>query len=130
MPGLSPYALVTPAFAFPALAALAGRAPMGGPRETALATLIAARLALGSAPPSPLAAPARLARAEAGRLWLSSVTVPAIIRSAIARLVDASGGDDPRAVITALAKVTDVTAPHLSRSARLELDRLGVRLAG
>ena len=103
---------------------------MGGPRETALATLIAARLVHASAPPAPLAAPARRARAEAGRLWLSSVTVPAAIRSAIARLVDASGGDDPRAVIVALAKVTDVTAPHLSRNARFELDRLGVRLAG
>jgi hypothetical protein len=128
--GQSPYALVTPAFAFRALAVLAGRAPLGGPRETALATLVAARLALGSAPPTPLAAAARRARAEAGRLWLSSVTVPAAVRSAIARLVDASGGDDPRAVIAALAKVTDVTAPHLTRNARSELDRLGARLSG
>jgi hypothetical protein len=130
MLGPSPYVLAAPEFPFRALAALAGRAPLGGPRETALATLAAARLAAAAAPPLPLAAPLRASRADAARLWLSSLALPAPVRAAILRLVDASATDDLRAISAAVAKVTDVTAPHLDRGARSELDRLGARFAG
>src|SRR5690349_12491010 len=44
-PTAPPYALSSPAFRFRALAVLAGRAPLGGQREVALATYLAARLA-------------------------------------------------------------------------------------
>jgi hypothetical protein len=130
MLGPSPFALAAPEFPFRALAALAGRAPLGGPRETALATLAAVRLAVAAAPPLPLAAPLRAMRAEAARLWLSSLALPGPVRAAILRLVDASVADDRRALFAAVAKVTDVTAPHLDRGARSELDRLGARFAG
>lgn len=128
MLGPPPYALAVPAFPFRALAGLAGRAPLGGARETALATLIAARLASGTVPPFVLPRPLRVARAEAARLWMSSVALPAPVRHAIAGLLDASAADHPAALSAALANVTDITAPQLDRAARAELDRLAARL--
>lgn len=130
MLGPPPYALSAPGFAFRSLASLAAKAALGGPRETALATLIAARLAAGAAPPLTLAPPLRVARADAARVWLSSVAVPAPVRAAIGKLVDASAGNDARAIAASLAKVTDVTAPLLTRGARSELDRLAARFGG
>jgi hypothetical protein len=130
MLGPSPYALAAPVFPFRALTALAARAPLGGPRETALATLISARLAAGAAPPVLLALPLRAARAEAARLWLTSVALPPAVRTAVLNLVDATATDDPGAIAFALAKVTEVTAPQLDRGARSELDRVGARLRG
>lgn len=127
--GPQPYALATPVFAFRALAALAGRAPLGGPRETAIATLIAARLVAGVVEPFPLLQPLRKARADAAKLWLSSVSLPATVRTSVLKLIDATTVDDRRIVAQALGKVTDVTAPHLDRGARSELERLAARLA-
>ena len=128
MLGSPRYALAAPTFPFRALAALAGHAPLGGARETALATLIAARLAAGVVLPLVLDNPMRLARAEAARLWMTSVALPAPVRTAIVRLVDATAADDVRTVITAIRKVIDVTAPYLDKEARFELERLAVRL--
>ena len=130
MLGPPPYTLAAPAFAFRSLSMLAARAALGGPRETALATLIAARLAAGAAPPAALAPPLRAARADAARIWLTSVALPAPVRAAIARLVEATSGNDPRTIVTSLAKVTDVTALVLTRGARSELDRLAARFGG
>ena len=76
MLGVPPYSLIAPAFAFRSLAALAARAALGGPRETALATLIAARLAAGAAPPLSLAQSLRTARADAARVWLTLRRTP------------------------------------------------------
>jgi hypothetical protein len=109
---------------------LAGRSALGGPRETALATLIAARLALSAASPATLSAGVRGARVEAARLWMSSVTLPAAVRAALVKLVVATAGDDHGVIAAALSKVIDVTAPLLDRAARSELDRLGTRFAG
>jgi len=130
MLGPPPYTLAAPAFAFRALTTLAAKAALGGPRETALATLIAARLAAGAAPPLSLAPPLRAARAEAARTWLTSVALPAPVRAAIGKLVDASAGNDEKTILACLAKVTDVTAPILSKGARSELDRLAAKFGG
>ena len=130
MLGPPPYTLAAPTFAFRALSTLAARAALGGPRETALATLIAARLAAGAAPPTALAAPLRAARADAARIWLTSVALPAPVRAAIGKLVDASSGSDGKTIVASLAKVTDVTALVLTRGARSELDRLAARFGG
>jgi len=127
MLGPPPYALTVPTFAFRSLTTLAARAALGGPRETALATLIAVRLAAGAAPPNTLAPALRAARADAARVWLSSVALPATVRTAIGKLVDASAGSDDRTIVAALEKVTDVTAPVLTKGARSELDRLAAR---
>jgi hypothetical protein len=130
MLGPSPYALTAHVFPFRALTALAGSAPLGGPRETALATLVSARLAAGAAPPVLLSLTLRAARADAARLWLTSVALPPAVRTAVLRLVDATAVADSPSVAAALAKVTEVTAPHLDKGARSELDRLGARLTG
>lgn len=90
---LPPYALALPTFRFRALAALAGRAPLGGPREAALACLLAARLAapLVAGAPVTFDDAARAARAAGARTWLASMAVPAAARVPAARLFDATG---------------------------------------
>ncbi|MBI1808410.1 MAG: hypothetical protein HYR75_00815 [Gemmatimonadetes bacterium] len=123
-----PYALETPPFPFRALAALAAKAPLGGARETALATLIASRLIVGALAPLSLPAPARRQRADAAKVWLSAVALPAPVRTAIARLVELSASDDLESIAQGVTKVTEVTAPYLDRHARLELERLAARL--
>jgi hypothetical protein len=123
-----PYALTGTEFPFRALAALAGRAPLGGAREAALATLLAARLAEAMLPPVSLSVTARRTRADGARHWLTSIALSSPIRAAVSRLVDVTATDDPHGAAMALARVTEVTAPHLDRGARLELERLMNRL--
>ena len=60
-----PYALAATPFRFPALASLAGRAALGGDREVALATYLAARLAHDTLPDRGLSQPIRAERATA-----------------------------------------------------------------
>ena len=117
-----PYALATPFFRFRALAALAGRSPLGGDREVALATLLVARLALGALPPMALPQGARAARAAAARSWLASVALPAALRLPLARLVDATASIDRSGVGAALGAVVDAAAPHLDAPAIAELN--------
>lgn len=123
-----PYALTAPAFLFRALAGLAAKAPLGGARESALATLVAVRLAVAAVEPAMLPAPARRKRADAARRWLSAVALPAPVRSTVGRLVDLSASENVHAIAAGVAKVTEVTAPYLNRNARSELDRLAARL--
>ena len=130
MLGPSPFALVTPAFRFRSLALAAGRAPLGGAREAALAALIAARLAAAMLPPVALSIAARTARADAARGWLGSVALPAVPKLAITRLVEATAAGDRQTVANAVAKVTEVTAPYLDKAARLELEELTAELRG
>jgi hypothetical protein len=117
-----PYALSAPPFRFPALAALAGRGQLGGDREVALAAFVAARLVVGVLPPNALAAPARAARAAAGRHWLASLALPAAMRGPLARLVDATAGNDRQALAAALRTAIDAVAPALDGAARSELE--------
>ena len=121
---LPPFALAEPVFPLRALAIAAARAPLGGAREALLATLVAARLAAGAYGPSALPAALRSERATAARHWMGALNLPAPVRSAVAQLLEATGGGDAVAMRTALGKVTEVTAPHLDRKARSELDRL------
>lgn len=126
---LPPYALPTHAFRFPALAALAGRAQLGGEREVALACLMAARLAAGALPDAALGHAGRAARAAGARAWFAAMTLPAAVRVPCARLVDASAGEDRGALARALDGVTAVTAPHLDPGALSELTELAAALA-
>lgn len=102
---------------------LAGRAPLGGAREVAIATFVVARLVDDLRNPLELGAEARGARATAARSWLSSLALPANLRTPFARLVDASALTMLEAR-TALAKVIEVTSPHLDPPARSELEIL------
>ncbi len=124
-----PYAVPAPAFSFPALAALAGRAPLGGARETVLALFVVARLVRDAAGPDPIPPSIRATRAAATRAWLTALALPTSVRPAMHRLVDATASDDARALRTALTAVTGVTAPYLDQAASLEIQHLGEAVA-
>lgn len=127
---LPPYAVAPPAFPFPALAAHAGQAPLGGQREAVLACYVAARLAHDAIDGGPGAVPPslRTARAKGARAWLAALNLPSTIRTPIGRLIDASAAGDPGAMRAPLASVIAVTAPLLDTASRSELDRLAQAL--
>jgi len=118
---LPPYALTTPRFRFRALAALVGRSPLGGEREVALATLLAARLVVGALPPLPLPQTVRITRANGARAWFSSLALPTPVRQALTRLLDATTSVDRDGLETALRTLIDVSAPQLDAGAVAEL---------
>jgi hypothetical protein len=124
---LPPYALPATSFRFPALAALAGKAPLGGQREVTLAVYLAARLAQDSLPDRDLSPASRTERCVAAKQWLASVALPAPVRAPLAKLVDSSTGK-PAAVAEALRGVMAVTADYLDSGARSELNQLSTAL--
>ena len=75
------YTLATPVFRFRALAALSGRASLGGDRETLVACLQLGRLCAGILPPNELSRELMIERTENTKQWLSSLAVPSGIRS-------------------------------------------------
>lgn len=95
-----------------------------------MATVLAARLADAMVPPVALPVTLRRTRADGARHWLSSIALSPPTRAALARLVEVTAVDDPHQAAMALTKVTEVTAPHLDRGTRLELERLIARLKG
>ena len=119
-----PYSLATPAFRFRALASLAGRAPLGGEREMALAALMAARLAEASLLEVPLSGPARASRAAGARVWCSTLTLPATARIPLARVVDASEHGDRPHIAEMLTAFAVVAGPILDAASRAELAEL------
>lgn len=126
----APYALEPTPFPFPALAAMGGRAGMGGPRETALACLVVARLVAEACGRRCVLTPEqRLARAQGARQWLSSSAVIPPVRSALTRLAEATGAENLRGVPVALDSVIAVTANQLDPAARLDLVRLAQAVA-
>lgn len=126
--GATPYVLAPLRFRFRALAALAGHAPLGGTRESVIATLLVARLARDCTAADALPAALRLERAGAARSWLASVTLPPPTRVALMSAIDASTGDAHGAAV-ALRRLTEVVGSILTSAARLELDRLARELA-
>jgi hypothetical protein len=126
-PAAPPYALAPTSFRFPALAMLAGRAPLGGQREVALAVYLAARLADDSIPARGLAHATRSERATGAKSWMSTLALPAAVRPALGKLVEASAGE-PAEVADAVRNVTSVTANFLDSNARSELDQLAATL--
>ena len=127
---LPPYALAAPAFRFRNLAALAGRAPIGGAREVALACFVAARLVNDCCDPTlDFDDEARAARCAGAKGWLGTIAIPGPVRTPVAKLADASANGHPEAMaplVTALAKAADA---FLDPAARAELDALATRLA-
>ena len=121
------YVLATPSFRFRALASLAGRAALGGPREVALATYVAARLAHDCLPSRALPPSIRVTRAGFARTWMSSLSLPAPIRTALSRLTE-STESELEAVSTALRVVITETTTYLDAAARTELERLASML--
>ena len=110
-------------FRFPAVAALAGRAPLGGQREVALGTFLAARLALDTQPDRGLPAPSRVERAAQAKTWLSTMTLPPPVRTALLQVIDASAHEAPAAA-EALRGLLVAAASFLDARSRTELERL------
>jgi hypothetical protein len=129
---LPPYAVAPTAFPCPALAAAAGRAPLGGPREALLACFMAARLAHDAMDTTVAAVPPSLrrTRARGARAWLATLATPGSVKTSVAKLIDATTADDPAAMRAPLASVIAVTASYLDPASRSELDRLVQALAG
>ena len=124
----APYGLLdAPSFPVPGLAALVGRQPLGGPRETALACLLCARLALATLPPYGLSPAARQARAAATAAWLRALPLTAELHAATAALCAAAA--TPAASLA--ERAGDLLAhadPQLDHASRAELRALATRL--
>ena len=118
-----PYALATSIFRFRALATLAGRAPLGGPREVALAAYLVARLVDDCLPDKELPAAARIERSAGAKGWLASVALPTAVRGSLTRLAEVTGGDvsEISAALTSMIAVIDT---YLDAASRSELGRL------
>jgi len=123
-----PYALASTTFRFRAIAALAGRAPLGGGRETALASYVVARLAVGCLPESALPLEDRVARATAARTWLASLALPAPVRGPLVKVIDSTRHDSRHAVASAIVTVADIAASYLDGPALAELRALATEL--
>lgn len=123
-----PYSLRNIAFPFPALAALAGRLPLGGGREIALAALTAARLASGMLQPDALLASDRTVRAAAARTWLASLALPTALRAPLTRCYEATAST-PLAAAGTFRSLLTVISASLDGPASQELDRLAHKLA-
>jgi hypothetical protein len=124
-----PYALASTSFRFGALASLAGRAPLGGQREVALAVYVAARLADDVLPERGLSHEARVERAAGARHWVSMLALPTpLVRASLMKLFDASAGTRAD-VAEALGNVITVTALYLEPASRGELDQLAKALS-
>lgn len=120
MPGIpAPYTVPATRFPFPALAALAARAPLGA-REVALGCLMAARLAFARR--LSLDVETHAARAAAARTWFASVALPAALRAPIARFLDAVTRADDAELGGALGAVTAQARRHLDRASIAELE--------
>jgi hypothetical protein len=123
------YSLSQSEFPYRSLAALAGRAPIGGTREVALATLVAARLASSAVGPGLLPTSTRVARARSARNWLLSMSLPQNARNAVLRVIVASGDDNMEELQQSLAKLMELTDGQLDQASRMELGRLMKRMA-
>jgi hypothetical protein len=126
-----PYALATPSFPFRHLAALAGRAPIGGAREVALGCFMAARLAAERGPAGlALSDEARASRATSAKSWLGTLTLPASVRGPIAKCIESSAKGSTAAVARDLVTLSAACASYLDGASRAELDALATGLNG
>ena len=124
-----PYAVESLRFPFPALATLAGRLPLGGDREVALAALLVARLSQGVASGEALPPADRATRATAAKVWLASLALPAATRVPFARCVEATTGTTLQ-VAGALRALVAAAGAHLDGPSVQELEKLARQLAG
>jgi hypothetical protein len=119
-----PYALAPVVFRFRALAALAGRLPLGGERELAMTLLLGARLADGCLPHPVMSRELRKARGAGTRHWIGTLAIPAAVRAAAYQVADATGGESKEGVATALERLTGMAAAVLDAPSRAELKQL------
>jgi hypothetical protein len=125
-----PYALQAPTFRFRGLANLAGRAPIGGAREVALACFVAARLAHECTHAVGEEQEARAARSAAAKAWLGTLALPSTVRSQVVRCAELSVDGQSVAVAGELAALVQAAATFLDQPSRAELDALTAALRG
>jgi len=119
--------MATTPFRFPAVAALAGRAPLGGQREVALGTFLAARLAFDAHPDGGLPTLSRAERAAQAKTWLATMTLPPTVRTALLQVIDASA-QEPAAAAEAVRGLLAAAESFLDVRSKTELERLAATL--
>lgn len=126
---LPPYALSAPVFKFRHLAALAGRAPIGGAREVALACFVAARLVSDCCDPAlALDETSRAARCIGAKGWLGTIAIPSPVRTPVAKLAEASATADPALMVPLVTSLARAAESFLDAASRSELDALAAQL--
>ena len=123
------YTLATPALRFRSLAALSGRASLGGDRETLLACLQLGRLCAGILPPYDISRDVTLERTEHSRQWLTSLAVPSGIRSTAFGILGALTGHDRARCAVAFEDLVKAAVGQLDEASRMELNALVQELA-
>ena len=125
-PPLPRYALPPLAFPYRHLASLAGRAPIGGAREVALACFLVARLAgdrLAALPDG-----SRAVRGTGARGWLSTLSLPVPVRAPVAQCLELTASGTLPDLASALVALSATAADYLEPAARAELDHLAGQL--
>jgi hypothetical protein len=124
------FALATPTFRFRSLAALSGRASLGGDRETLLACLQLGRLCASILPPHELPREMTLERTEHTKQWLASLAVPSGIRSTAGGVFGGLTGHDRARCAIAFEDLVKAAVGQLDEASRAELNALVQELAG
>ena len=116
-------------FRFRALTAAAGRAALGGDRETLIACLQLGRLCAGILPPYELSREVTLERTENTKQWLASIAVPSGIRSTAFGIFGGLTGHDRARCALAFEDLVKAAFAQLDESSRAELNALIHELA-
>ena len=127
---LPPYALSAPVFRFKHLASLAGRAPIGGAREVALACFVAARLAAECTATRDEASTGRSGRCAGAKAWLGTLALPAAVRGSVSKCAELSVSGNPAEVGKEVATLVVSAASYLDSQSRGELVALSAALRG
>jgi hypothetical protein len=123
------FALAIPVFRFRSLTAAAGRAALGGDRETLIVCLQLARLCAGILPPYELSRDLTLERTENTKQWLSSLAVPNGIRSTAFGVFGGLTGHDRARCAAAFEDLVKAAFAQLDEASRAELNALIHELA-
>ena len=123
------FALATPAFRFRSLSAAAGRAALGGDRETLIACLQLGRLCAGILPPYELSREITLERTENTKQWLASIAVPSGVRSTAFGIFGGLTGHDRARCALAFEDLVKAAFAQLDEASRVELNALIHELA-
>jgi hypothetical protein len=123
------FALTTPVFRLRALAALSGRASLGGDRETLLACLQLGRLCAGILAPYEMNREQLHERTENTKQWLSALAVPTAIRTAASSIFGALNSFDRTRSAEAFGGLVKAISGQLDEASRAELNALIQELA-
>jgi hypothetical protein len=127
---LPPYALAATSFPFRHLVGFAGRAPIGGAREVALACFVAARLAADHARSNDEEDTSRAARCAAAKAWLGTLALPAAVRTSANRCADSTIAGARQEIGRELKALSAAASAFLDTPSRAELEALAASLAG